>query len=234
MSDLAGRRIAVVGARFAAGAEVARILIAHKAAVIVDAPVPGASAVCDIDYGRMEAAESQLQALEDAAGPIGTLVLSPRPVATSNFLTVDLATMVRVLNEELIWFAMLMQAAAGRMSERGFGRIIGLCSMSGKTGVHPHVAPFAAAKGGLIALSRSLAAEVAARGVTVNMIAHALLEYQVAHHPQERQVELARNIPVGRFGKGSEVAHAVMYLASEGGGYVTGETLNLSGGRFMD
>ena len=138
----------------------------------------------------------------------------------------------RVIDDELTNPVLTILEAARRMVPRGRGRIISFCSMSGKTGTHKHVAPFAAAKGGLIAFSRALATDLAPTGVTVNAIATALFDVQVAALADKSEVE--KGIPVGRVGRSEEAAHAVLYLASERAGYVTGETLNLSGGRFMD
>ena len=86
---------------------------------------------------------------------------------------------------------------------------------------------------GLFSNDDALAAELASTGTTVNMIATALFDVQVAGGA-ERMAEVVKGIPVGRVGRSEEAAHAVLYLASDKGGYVTGETLNLSGGRFMD
>jgi NAD(P)-dependent dehydrogenase (short-subunit alcohol dehydrogenase family) len=119
------------------------------------------------------------------------------------------------------------------MADRQYGRIITFGSMSGKTGSHKGVAPFAAAKGGLYAFARALASDIASTGVTVNSIATALFDVQVAAG-SEHMNEVIKGIPVGRVGRSSEAAHAALYLASREAGYVTGETLNLSGGRFMD
>lgn len=170
----------------------------------------------------------------DRQGPIDFLVVTAAPVKPQPFLDMSAATLNKVLNNELFWVALLMQEAARRMSVAGSGRIIVLCSMSGKAGVHRGAAPYAAAKGGLIALMRVVAAETAGSGVTVNAVATSLFESQVAHLDAERRAEIATGIPVGRFGKPEEAAHAVLYLCSDHAAFVTGETLNLSGGRFMD
>jgi 3-oxoacyl-[acyl-carrier protein] reductase len=127
-----------------------------------------------------------------------------------------------------------MQAAARHMAKAGYGRIIAFMSMSGKAGVHHGVAPYAAAKGGMLTYMRVLAAETAEHGVTVNAIATALFEAQTVTMTQEKQDRLRKQIPVGRFGYNEEAAHAALYLASPLSGFVTGECLNLSGGRFMD
>ena len=71
-------------------------------------------------------------------------------------------------------------------------------------------------------------------GVTVNVIANALMQPQVEHLSDAERADVVRGIPVGRFGQPREAAHAVLFLASDDAGYITGETMNLSGGRFMD
>ena len=106
--------------------------------------------------------------------------------------------------------------------------------MSGKAGVHYNVAPFAAAKGGLLSFIRVLASEVAHTGVTANGVATALFETQAATMSQQKKDRLRQEIPTKRFGRSIEAAHAVLYLVSPLAGFVTGECLNLSGGRFMD
>jgi 3-oxoacyl-[acyl-carrier protein] reductase len=165
---------------------------------------------------------------------LDVMVLAARPVQTGKFLDLSASQLRTVIEQELVWFALVMQEAARRMVPNKRGRIISLSSMSGKTGVHPNVGPYAAAKGGLIALSRVMAAELGQTGVTVNVIANALMQPQVDHMSEKERAEIVRGIPVGRFGQPREAAYAVLFLASENAGYITGETLNLSGGRFMD
>jgi len=149
-------------------------------------------------------------------------------------LAVTAAELRDVIEQDLVQVVLFMQEAARRMVKRQRGRIIVFASMSGKTGAHHNVSPFAAAKGGLLAFVRAMAAEIAPSGVTVNAIATALFEPQVAAMSEEKRAGLKTGIPVGRFGRPEEAAQAVLYLASQNAGYVTGECLNLSGGRFMD
>lgn len=235
VSEFGQRTVMVVGAGTGLGAAIVDAFRQADATVVVDAGAARADCITvALDYGVASGLTEAFDAAEAAAGPLDILVLAAKPVATAKFLDVPADELRKVIEQELVWFALLMQEAARRMAARGRGRIITLCSMSGKTGVHQHVGPYAAAKGGLITLSRVLAAELGQTGVTVNAIATALFEPQVAHHPEARRAEIARGIPVGRFGRPSEAAHAVLFLASEQAGYITGETLNLSGGRFMD
>lgn len=173
---------------------------------------------------------------EQAAGgeALRTLVCVAPPVGQVAVLDVEADDMRRIVDLELVVPALLMQEAARRMVAQGGGQIIVFCSMSAKTGVHTLVAPFAAAKGGLLSYMRTMAAEVARHGVTVNGIATSLFEPQVALMPDEERAQIVLGIPARRFGKASEAAGAAVYLASEQAAFITGETLNLSGGRFMD
>jgi 3-oxoacyl-[acyl-carrier protein] reductase len=200
------------------------------ARVVADADMPGAETV--VPYGSDPA--GFLDGAAQALGGLDLLVVSARPVRNKPVLETTPDELRSVVEEDLVTPALLMQEAARRMTAAGFGRIVAFASMSAKTGVHHNVAPFAAAKGGLLAFARVLAAETAEHGVTVNTIATSLFEPQVATMTEEKRTRLKAGVPVGRFGLSREAAHAVLFLAARDGGYVTGECLNLSGGRFMD
>jgi NAD(P)-dependent dehydrogenase (short-subunit alcohol dehydrogenase family) len=175
-----------------------------------------------------------LDRCEVAVGPLDILVVGSGTVRNKPLLDVTADELRGTVEADLLRPALLMQEAARRMVARGQGRIIAFGSMSGKTGVHHNTAPSAAAKGGLFAFVRALAAETAEHGVTVNAVAIALFEPQTATMTEEKRTKLRAAVPVGRFGRSEEAAHAVLFLADANAGYVTGECLNLSGGRFMD
>lgn len=224
---------AVVAAFVAQGAKVAVGVLAHGSSehLAGKEPLPGSHNV-EADLSSGTAIAAFLDACEDKVGPATVLIMIAPPVKTAPVMDIPEAEFRRVIDTELVGPMLCLREAGRRMAGRGYGRLISFSSMSGKTGVHPHVAPYAAAKGGLITFSRTLAAELAPTGVTVNVIATALFDVQVAAMADTSQV--LKGIPVGRVGKSREAAHAALFLASQDAGYVTGETLNLSGGRFMD
>jgi len=221
-AGLEGQRVLVIGAKVGVGPAVATALAAAKATIVLDDQLEGVSGTSIID-----AAIKRL-------GGIDVLVISAPPVRNKPVLEMTPEEMRSVAEDELVVPALQMQAAARHMATNRYGRIIAFMSMSGKAGVHHGVAPYAAAKGGMLTYIRVLAAETAEHGITVNAIATALFEAQTRTMAVEKRDRLRAQIPVGRFGYNEEAAHAALYLASPLAGFVTGECLNLSGGRFMD
>ncbi|MGQ7791200.1 SDR family NAD(P)-dependent oxidoreductase [Faunimonas sp. B44] len=228
-AGLQGHRALIIGADHGVGPAVVAALAQAGARLAVDG-AGSADAIGVVELDPVATVEAAIA----AAGGLEILVLCPPPVKNKPVLEMTPEELRSVVESELTVAALQMQAAAKFMSANGYGRIIAFLSMSGKAGVHHMVAPYAAAKGGLLTFMRVLAAETAADGVTVNGIATALFEPQTATMPQDKQDRLRDQIPVGRFGRSEEAAQAVLYLASPLAGFVTGECLNLSGGRFMD
>jgi 3-oxoacyl-[acyl-carrier protein] reductase len=228
-TGLAGKRTLVIGGHQGVGPAVVAALRSAGTLLLVDREVePGVEVIAHTDpLTLVDAAASRL-------GGLDILVIAAPPVRNKPVLEMTAGELRGVVESELVVPALQMQAAAALMSRAGDGRIIAFLSMSGKAGVHHHVAPYAAAKGGMLSFMRVLAAETAEHGVTVNGIATALFEPQTATMAPEKRDRLRTQIPVGRFGRSEEAAQAVLYLASPLAGFVTGECLNLSGGRFMD
>jgi len=130
---------------------------------------------------------------------------------------------------------MLMRAAARSMmrAKTGFGRIVNISSVSGIVG-NPGQGNYAASKAGMIGMSKSLAREVASRGITVNCIAPGFISTPMTDGLNEKQVAMIKDaIPAQKFGTPADVAAACVYLASAEGGYVTGQTLHVNGGMVM-
>ena len=116
------------------------------------------------------------------------------------------------------------------MREQRYGRIVAIGSSAGKAGGARSVAAYAASKGGLMTLAKSIANEYAAYGITSNALAPTLIDTDMIAD----QRDLVSRIPVGRFGKPEEVAALVAFLASEHAGYITGEVTDINGGFLVD
>ena len=128
---------------------------------------------------------------------------------------------------------LLCRNAMRAMMKARWGRIISISSIVGVTG-NPGQTNYAASKAGMIGFSKSLAAEVASRGITVNVIAPGFIETPMTDALSDEQKDkLLVNVPAGRLGQGNEIAAAALYLASDEAGYVTGSTLHVNGGMAM-
>ena len=127
----------------------------------------------------------------------------------------------------------LCRTAVRNMMRRRYGRIVNITSISGVIG-NPGQGNYAASKAGMIGMTKSLAREVATRGITANCIAPGFIETAMTGALNEKQVaQIAQVIPANVFGKPSDIASAVVYLASEEARYMTGQTLHINGGMAM-
>ena len=150
------------------------------------------------------------------------LALRMKDADWSQVLEIDLAAPFR-----------LCRAALKGMVRRRAGRIISIASIVGSTG-NPGQANYAAAKAGLVGMSKSLAQEVGSRGITVNVVAPGFVQSAMTDVlPEPQKAKLGAAIPLGRLGLPEDVAAAVLYLASEEAGWVTGTTLHVNGGMAM-
>lgn len=138
-----------------------------------------------------------------------------------------------VLDANLSAVFKLCRTAIRGMLKARFGRIINITSVVGASG-NAGQANYAAAKAGLIGFSKSLAQEVAARGITVNAVAPGMIDTDMTRALSDAQrAALLGRIPAGRLGAADEIAAAVAFLASDGAAYITGETLHINGGMYM-
>ena len=125
------------------------------------------------------------------------------------------------------------RAAIRPMMKQRFGRIISITSVVGASG-NAGQANYAAAKAGVAGMTRSLAKELGSRGITVNCVAPGFIETDMtAQLPEEQKKALQSQIALGKLGQPQDIANAVVYLASDGAGYVTGQELHVNGGMYM-
>ena len=253
MFDLHGMTALVTGASGGIGSAIAKALAAQGARLAISGSNAGklrafreelddhtpqhlqevdhVAITCDL--GNPEAVEKLIPAAVDTLGKLDILV-------NNAGITRDNLTM-RMKDEE--WDAVirvnleaafrLMRAACRPMMKAKFGRIITITSVVGQTG-NPGQINYAAAKGGLTAMTKSLAQELASRNITVNCVAPGFIRTAMTEQLPDAQKEaLNARIPIGRMGEGDDIGAAVAYLASREAGYVTGQTLHVNGGMAM-
>ena len=243
MFDLSGKTALVTGASGGIGGAIARALHAQGAAVAVSgtrqealdalAGELGAVRVLPCNLSDKNEVETLVPRAEEALGKLDILVNNAGVTRDNLFLRLKDEDWDYVLAVDLTASFRLSRAAVRGMLRRRFGRIIGISSVVGITG-NPGQGNYAAAKAGMIGMTKSLASEVAGRGITVNCIAPGMVESAMTSALDEKQREaiLAR-VPAGRLGKPEEVAAAVVYLASDAAAYVTGQTIHVNGGMAM-
>ena len=244
MFDLTGRTALITGASGGIGGGIARAL--H-----------GAGATVGLSGTRVEALEALAQTLgerahaipADLSGPGGPDALAKAAEAALGSVDIlvnnagitkdTLAMRMKdedwqsVLDVNLTSAFRLIRSTLRGMLKRRHGRIIGITSIVGVTG-NPGQANYAAAKAGMIGMSKSLAYEVANRGITVNCIAPGFIATAMTDKlDDEQKARLIDRVPAGRLGTDGDVAAAVVYLASDEASYVTGQTLHVNGGMAM-
>jgi len=153
---------------------------------------------------------------------------------TAGLLEMTVEEWNTVLDVNLSAALRLCRAFIPSMRERRWGRIVCVSSLAGRSRTYISGVSYMAAKAGLLALSRSIAGEFGREGITANCVAPGYIDTAMAAlHGGEKNVEIAKNIPLGRAGTPQEVAAAIAFLASEEAGYMTGSVIDVNGGIFM-
>jgi 3-oxoacyl-[acyl-carrier protein] reductase len=244
MFDLTGRKALVTGASGGIGGAVARALHAQGAAVglsgtrrdVLEAlagEFGGDVHVLPCDLSDVAAIEALHGQAEAALGQVDILVNNAGITRDNLFLRMKDDEWEQVLAVNLTAGFRLARAALRGMMKRRWGRIVGITSIVGVTG-NPGQGNYAAAKAGMIGMTKALAAEVAGRNITANCVAPGFIESPMTDVLDDKQkTALLGRIPAGRLGAGADVAAAVIYLASEEAAYVTGQTLHVNGGMAM-
>jgi 3-oxoacyl-[acyl-carrier protein] reductase len=244
MFDLAGKTALVTGASGGIGGAIARALHAQGATVVLSGTRVAAlealqnelgsrahRAVCDLaDAASVEALPKTVEAV---AGPIDILINNAGITRDNLSMRMSNEEWDQVIAVDLTAAFRLSRAVLRGMMRKRWGRIVSITSVVGVTG-NPGQCNYAAAKAGLVGMTKSLAAEVASRNITVNCVAPGFIVTPMTDvlNEDQKKAVLGR-IPAGRIGSPGDVAAAVVFLASNEAGYITGQTLHANGGMAM-
>jgi len=244
MFDLAGRKALVTGASGGIGGAISRALHAQGATVALAGTREAALTAlagelgdrCRIqiaDLSQPDEPERLVRDVEAALGQIDILVNNAGVTRDGLAMRLRDADWQAVLEINLTAGFRLIRAVLRGMLRRRSGRIVSISSISGVAG-NAGQANYAASKAAMIAMSKSIAAEVATRGITVNCIAPGLITTAMTDKlTGDQRARLMGAIPMERFGAPEEIAAAAVYLASAEAAYVTGQTLHVNGGMLM-
>ncbi len=250
MGELSGRVAVVTGASRGIGRAVAIALAGQGARVIVNferneaaagetvAAITGAGGealAMRFDVADAAAVDAAVKEVVSSAGGIHILVNNAGVAANTLTLGAKDADFRRAMDVNLGGtFNCTRAALRSLIRAPGGGRIVNISSVLGETGSAGQ-APYAAAKAGIIGLTKSWAREYASRGLTVNAVSPGVIatDMTAAEMPAQRRDEVVKTIPLGRMGAPEDVAHAVTFLAGPAAGYITGQVVRVNGGLFM-
>lgn len=245
MFDLSGRTALVTGASGGIGSAIAMALSEAGAKVAlsgtregvleeVKSGLPGEGVVVTANLSDADSVDSLVSRAEEAAGSQLDILVSNAGITRDKLLMqMKPEEWDEVLNVNLGSYYRLTKSVVRGMMKRRYGRIIGITSIVGVTG-NPGQANYCASKAGMIGFTKSLAQEVASRGITANCIAPGFIESPMTDVlPDSQKEALLGQIPSGKLGQGSDIAAAAVYLSSSEAAYVTGQTLHVNGGMAM-
>ena len=244
MFDLTGKNALVTGASGGIGAEIARVLHGAGATVgLSGTRVDPLRALADelgerahvlpCNLSDAEAVQALPKAAAEAMGSVDVLVNNAGITRDNLFMRMSDEEWASVLEVNLTSTMRLCRGVLRGMMKARWGRIVNISSVVGATG-NPGQGNYAASKAGMIGMSKSLAYEVASRGITVNAVAPGFIETAMTDKLTEDQKDkILTQIPAGRMGSPAEIAAAVLYLSSPEAAYVTGTTLHVNGGMAM-
>ena len=244
MFDLKGKKALITGATGGIGGEIAKTLNEAGAEIAISGTrLESLKALAETLGDRTHiftcnlsdplAIADLLEASSEKMGGIDILVNNAGITRDNLFMRMSDEEWLDVLNINLTATMKLCKGAIRGMMKNRWGRIINISSVVGATG-NPGQANYAASKAGMVGMSKSLAYEVASRGITVNIIAPGFIETPMTDKLNEDQkTNILTQVPVGRMGTATEIASAALYLASSEASYLTGATLHINGGMAM-
>ena len=244
MFDLTGMTALVTGASGGIGSEIAKALAAQGARLAVSgsnadklevfrATLGGDHVALPCNLSDAAAVDALVPQAVEKLGKLDILVNNAGVTRDNLAMRMKDDEWDSVIRVNLEAAFRLMRAAAKPLMKARFGRMISVTSIVGVTG-NPGQANYAASKAGLIGMSKSMAQELASRGITVNCVAPGFITSPMTDAlPEAQKAALTTKIPAGRLGEGADIGAAIVYLASREAGYVTGQTVHVNGGMAM-
>lgn len=244
MFDLTGKTALITGASGGIGAEIARAL--HQAGAVVAlsgtrmeplaalaASLGSRTHVLPCNLSDAASVEALPKAAAAAMGSVDVLVNNAGITRDNLFMRMSDEEWLSVLDVNLTSTFRLCRGVLRGMMKARWGRIVNISSVVGATG-NPGQANYAASKAGMVGMSKSLAAEVASRNITVNCVAPGFIATAMTGKlTEEQKARILTHVPAGRMGEVQDIAAAVLYLVSPQAGYVTGAVLHVNGGMAM-
>jgi 2-hydroxycyclohexanecarboxyl-CoA dehydrogenase len=231
MRGLKGKTAIVTGGAAGIGAAIVKRFEEEGTRVVVF-DLKGDPAIDITDY-------SQIRKAVDQAGPVDILVNNAGWDMFRPFLKTDPAFWQKIISINLVGAMNLMHCVLPGMAERGRGKVVNIASDAGRVGSSGE-APYSACKGGIIALTKTLAREMASKNIQLNVVCPGLTEtgmleqfMQGAGNPDKLREAYRRAIPIGRLGKPEDLPGAVLFFASDDADFITGQVLSVSGGLTM-
>ncbi|MBO5739506.1 MAG: 3-oxoacyl-[acyl-carrier-protein] reductase [Alphaproteobacteria bacterium] len=238
MFDLTGKVVLITGATGGIGAQIAKTMKQAGATVVVsgrnvakmDAEFSDEYIKIPADLATDGAAVELVMETIEQAGKIDILINNAGITRDTLMMRMTDEQFDEVINTNLRSCFKMCRAAIMPMMKNRFGRIINMASIIGTIG-GPGQANYAASKGGMIAMTKSIAAEVGSRGITANAIAPGFIKTPMTDVlPEELKKTYLSQIPAGRFGEPEDIANACVFLASDEAAYINGQTLHINGG----
>ena len=245
MFNLEGRKALITGASGGIGKEIAKVLIEHNAEVCIsgrnyeelNALKKSLGMKCHVvtcDLSKKAEIIELIKKADEFMGHIDILVNNAGITKDNIFLRMSEDEWEDVLNVNLNSTFNILKLITKGMVKRKYGRIINISSVVGVTGGAGQV-NYSASKAGLIGLTKSLSQEIATRNITVNCIAPGFIETPMTEKLDDKRKDAILNsIPMNRIGKPKDLSSAIVFLASQESSYITGQTLHINGGLYMN
>ncbi|MCC2604131.1 3-oxoacyl-ACP reductase FabG [Planctobacterium marinum] len=244
MANLEGKVSLVTGASRGIGKAIAEALVAQGATVVGTATSEkGAAAISEylgengsgkvLDVSSQESIEALLAAVKEQYGDVDILVNNAGITKDNLLMRMKDDEWQSILDTNLTSIFRMSKAVLRPMMKKRAGRIINIGSVVGSSG-NPGQTNYSAAKAGLVGFSKSMAREIASRGITVNVVSPGFIDTDMTKVlTDDQKAGIMKDVPMERLGKPEEIAATVAFLASDGAAYITGETIHVNGGMFM-